>query len=213
MRISQNKSTEKLQELQKKISMAVQKPSSKKGASYNGEGDSKEDDVVPRFAINSVVKTYTRKRKPSEGLSVAAKTAESEEETNKTPKEATDEKVSIDLPNTAYITKSSRVIKKKIIWDPDQAASPIKKNKLSLKVDAKPSSSKIEAKVVKVDSDNKALKLSPGQKEKPSTVVKVVRNMNFNLLKLYFFWIQLRLPLNSHRFSMTLCKRSIIVFK
>lgn len=91
-----------------------------------------EVDMEPRFSTNSVVKTYTRKRKPAENVCMLAKTVDvdvSPKKPLKTVNEQKDQKVSIDLPPNAYVTKSSRVIKRKVIWDPDEAASPIRSYK------------------------------------------------------------------------------------
>lgn len=98
-----------------------------------------EDDIQPRFSTNSVVKTYTRKRKPTDTVSTLAKSVDVDTSTKKQLKTSTEQKMSssIDLPPNAYVTKSSRVIKRKVIWDPDEAASPIRSYKTS-KTDVTP---------------------------------------------------------------------------
>lgn len=102
-----------------------------------------EDDIQPRFSTNSVVKTYTRKRKPTDNVSTLAKSVDVDTSTKKPFKTSSEQKVSssIDLPPNAYVTKSSRVIKRKVIWDPDEAASPIRSYKTS-KTDVTPKQDK-----------------------------------------------------------------------
>lgn len=96
------------------------------------EVSAEDVDIEPRFSTNSVVKTYTRKRKPTDTPSSLAKTVDVDVSPKKQFKsEQKEQRVSIDLPPNAYVTKSSRVIKRKVIWDPDEAASPIRSYKTS----------------------------------------------------------------------------------
>lgn len=83
-------------------------------------------DIEPRFSTTGVVKTYTRKRKPSESVTALAKVVNVEVSPKKPLKSSNDQKISIDLPPDTYVTKSSRIIKKKVIWDPDETSSPIR---------------------------------------------------------------------------------------
>lgn len=98
--------------------------SSKSLTSQPEAGDSanvevKDDlDVVPKFSTKMAVKTYTRKRKQEQD--------EETEEAVITKKIATlpttpttSNKVA-NSPIEVYVTKSSRIIKKKVIWDPDE---------------------------------------------------------------------------------------------
>lgn len=110
-----------------------QKPSVEEKPKENTDSVA-EDDIEPRFSTNSVVKTYTRKRRPTDSISTLAKAVDVDTNPKKpfkTANEQKDQKVSIDLPPNAYVTKSSRVIKRKVIWDPDEAASPIRSYKAS----------------------------------------------------------------------------------
>lgn len=110
----------------------LQKVTVEEDLTQNSDNVADEVDMEPRFSTNSVVKTYTRKRKPAENVSTLAKSVDVEASPKKplkTVNEQKQEKVSIDLPPNAYVTKSSRVIKRKVIWDPDEAASPIRSYK------------------------------------------------------------------------------------
>lgn len=107
--------------------------------------NAKDDlDIEPRFVTTGVVKTYTRKRKPSEGVQALAKAVNVETEPKKPLKVASEQKISIDLPPNTYVTKSSRIIKKKIIWDPDETTLPFRSYK-SPKVDTPAKSEKTVA--------------------------------------------------------------------
>ncbi|CAH1123246.1 unnamed protein product [Ceutorhynchus assimilis] len=72
--------------------------------------------------VNTALKTYSRKRKSSDAettlspkKTIVSSSAESEEE-----------EFPIKSPVATYVTKSSRVIKKKVIWDPDETPIKIK---------------------------------------------------------------------------------------
>lgn len=111
-----------------------QKPPTEEKSKENTVNVAEEVDIEPRFSTNSVVKTYTRKRKAIDSISTLAKTVDVDTSTKKpfkAPNEQKEQKISIDLPPNAYVTKSSRVIKRKVIWDPDEAASPIRSYKAS----------------------------------------------------------------------------------
>lgn len=79
--------------------------------------DHKEDVIAePKFASNLVMKTYTRKPKPTNSppKPVVAPNV---------PKEAEADPKTITLTANTYISKSSRVVKKRVIWDPDVPSS------------------------------------------------------------------------------------------
>lgn len=106
-----------------------QKTSSEENSKENADSVA-DDDIQPRFSTTAV-KTYTRKRKPTDTISTIAKTVDVDTSPKKPLKIGSEQKVSIDLPPNTYVTKSSRVIKRKVIWDPDEAASPIRSYKAS----------------------------------------------------------------------------------
>lgn len=117
-------------------------------------------DIEPRFATSGVVRTYTRKRKPSEGVAALAKVVNVEISAKKPLKSSNDQKISIDLPPNAYVTKSSRIIKKKVIWDPDETTLPFRPYK-SPKLD------------VSVKSDKSLVSpQKPIEKKSPKVVTK-----------------------------------------
>ncbi|CAH1180410.1 unnamed protein product [Phaedon cochleariae] len=78
-------------------------------------------EVEPQVKVNMVLKTYSRKRKPSDSAdfeSAYPKRMSMEES------DLIFEKPDpLALPTDVYVTKSSRVIKKKVIWDPDDEFS------------------------------------------------------------------------------------------
>ncbi|XP_017781513.1 PREDICTED: golgin subfamily B member 1 [Nicrophorus vespilloides] len=81
-----------------------------------------EEDDIPkptRFTSSVPLKTYTRKRKQSEEV-----IPEPKSNVPSPTKPVSDSTKKIDLPSNSknYITKSSRIIKKKIIWDPDEVS-------------------------------------------------------------------------------------------
>ncbi|EFA12712.1 neurofilament heavy polypeptide [Tribolium castaneum] len=80
-------------------------------------------EAEPRLKTEMVIKTYTRKRKSFdlESILPAKKTVVATQIKSEDG----------GPPSDVYITKSSRVIKKKVIWDPDEvpAKSPIKSPK------------------------------------------------------------------------------------
>lgn len=121
--------------------------------------EKEEVDIEPRFVTSGVVKTYTRKRKPSEGVAALAKVVNADINTKKPLKSSNEQKVSIDLPPNAYVTKSSRIIKKKVIWDPDETALPFKSYK-SPKVDGP------------VKSDKPVSPTKPLEKKSPKVIAK-----------------------------------------
>lgn len=131
-----------------------------------------ELDIEPHFSTNSVVKTYTRKRRPAENVTTLAKVVSvdtSSKKPLKTVNEHKDQKVSIDLPPNAYVTKSSRVIKRKVIWDPDEAASPIRSYK-SPKGETPPKPGKI----MKTEPKSPEEKPKPAHQKSPEEKVKVI---------------------------------------
>ncbi|KAJ8927899.1 hypothetical protein NQ314_019527 [Rhamnusium bicolor] len=79
-------------------------------------------DIEPQVKVNMVLKTYSRKRKTIE-------LPESLADTPISKKAMLEEsEINVEKPEAApttdvYVTKSSRVIKKKVIWDPDEIPS------------------------------------------------------------------------------------------
>ena len=128
--------------------------------SQKSPGDKKPVDLEPRLKTGMVIKTYTRKRKSTELEPVLP------------PKKAaltTPIKTEDGSPSNVYITKSSRVIKRKVIWDPDEvpSKSPMKSPKIepSKPSPAKPVEKKEPVKVaekkepVKVVEKKEAVKI------------------------------------------------------
>ncbi|RZC43331.1 neurofilament heavy polypeptide [Asbolus verrucosus] len=85
--------------------------------------EKKNQEVEPRLKTGMVIKTYTRKRKSSDLETILPP--------KKSVMVATTIKSEDGPPTNVYITKSSRVIKRKVIWDPDEipAKSPIRSPK------------------------------------------------------------------------------------
>lgn len=150
-------------------------------------GDDLKEDTEPKFSSNLVTKTYTRKRKPSEDLkailnpsspkktaaetkaSTSTKSPSSSSKTlsishvQKSPKSDINNSLSSkDEPVAAntYISKRSRVVKRKKIWDPAEPIvlkSPVKSSTKSVKAD----SNKIDNLV----KEDKTPKVKPTTKE------------------------------------------------
>lgn len=111
---SEDKSTEK-----RPIQTPTRAPPNKPSVSDTKKSEKKVGDVEPTIKAGMVIKTYTRKRKSSESPPPLP------------PKKnvATPVK-NEESPTNVYMTKSSRIIKKKVIWDPDASRkSPIKSPK------------------------------------------------------------------------------------
>lgn len=77
-------------------------------------GPLKDEFIARKHTGNPPVKTYTRKRKSTEDISVVSSLPDK--------KPAVIQKETSVPPNT-YITKSSRIIKRKVIWDPDEPST------------------------------------------------------------------------------------------
>ncbi|XP_066256620.1 muscle M-line assembly protein unc-89 isoform X2 [Euwallacea similis] len=76
----------------------------------------------PQIKVNVALKTYSRKRKSSEG--VPDSTPSPSKKTHVPSTEVKVETAGAASKSPAYVTKSSRVIKKKVIWDPDETMAP-----------------------------------------------------------------------------------------
>lgn len=92
----------------------------------------------PQVKFNMVLKTYSRKRKISEPQDPLKDypppkkpVYDSPDDTEPTKPEVVVEKVAPPPSSPVYITKSSRIIKKKVIWDPDEV--PVRSPKTTLK--------------------------------------------------------------------------------
>lgn len=164
---------QKVESKSEKVSPKQQKSEQKsddRESSFENETvtiESKDDmDIEPRFVTSGVVKTYTRKRKPSEPVAVLVKNEALENSPKKALKASNEQKVSIDLPPNTYVTKSSRVIKKKIIWDPDESPLPFRSHKTP-KVEQSFKDKAAAAAKEKVTPPVKE-KVVPVTKEKPS---------------------------------------------
>lgn len=89
-------------------------------------------DIEPQVKVNMVLKTYSRKRKISEPQDPLKDFPPPKKPVYDSPDDTEPnkldvvEKVPPPSSSPVYITKSSRVIKKKVIWDPDEvpARSP-----------------------------------------------------------------------------------------
>lgn len=89
-------------------------------------------EIEPQVKVNMVLKTYSRKRKTIE-MPEALADSPLPKKTMLAEGEIKLEKTDSSVPSNVYVTKSSRVIKKKVIWDPDEA--PIRSPKSITKVD------------------------------------------------------------------------------
>lgn len=76
--------------------------------------NTKEEFAERKQTGNPPIKTYTRKRKSIEDASVVS---------NVPDKKSTLTHKDTNIPPNTYITKSSRIIKKKVIWDPDEPST------------------------------------------------------------------------------------------
>ncbi|XP_044270227.1 muscle M-line assembly protein unc-89 [Tribolium madens] len=129
--------------------------------------EKKTVEAEPRLKTDMVIKTYTRKRKSFDLESILP--------TKKTVVATQIKSEDGSTPTNVYITKSSRVIKRKVIWDPDEvpAKSPVKSPK------AEPPVKPVEKKEEKEKSPEKKtvspvkkiLKASPVKKPKRLTEV------------------------------------------
>ncbi|CAH0548145.1 unnamed protein product [Brassicogethes aeneus] len=140
-------------------------------------------EIEPQVKVNMVLKTYSRKRKSLETdivpeVSPPKKVVKEVKEVNEEVKEEKEVKPAVKpdtskaTPTNVYMTKSSRVIKKKVIWDPDEAASPkIKMEATIVKVTPAKTVSKFSERKeeVKVVEEKKA------PEKKPEVVKKVVK--------------------------------------
>lgn len=171
--VTQKRSEEKPKEPQGNVKASPAKPDT----TNKGEPTEKDEmDIEPRFSTSGVVKTYTRKRKPSEGVAALAKVVNVEISAKKALKTSNDQKISIDLPPNTYVTKSSRIIKKKVIWDPDETTLPFRPYK-SPKLDVSVKSEKfvspqkaIEKKSAKIAAKQPSVEESTPQPKKMEKV-------------------------------------------
>ncbi|XP_060521083.1 uncharacterized protein LOC132698805 isoform X2 [Cylas formicarius] len=92
-------------------------------------------DVEPQIKVNMALKTYSRKRKTSEP---AEASPEKKVVPLNTSPLALKPKVETPVSDTVYVTKSSRVIKKKVIWDPDEAAPARPSKPTTVKTESPP---------------------------------------------------------------------------
>lgn len=106
----------------------------------------KPESVERKYTGNLPIKTYTRKRKSTEDITVTSSVPD---------KKPTVIRKDSNIPPNTYITKSSRIIKRKVIWDPDEPSTarslaarspkidvklekPVKPDSVVIKVDKKP---------------------------------------------------------------------------
>lgn len=129
-------------------------------------------EIEPQVKVNMVLKTYSRKRKISEPQEPEKESPPMKKPVSDSAIKDTVEKMdttsqSAQLFSPVYMTKSSRVIKKKVIWDPDDPARsprPIS-SPLPTKVTA------VVVKTVKADKNSNTekvieRKLTPSSSEK-----------------------------------------------
>ncbi|GJQ70883.1 hypothetical protein Trydic_g801 [Trypoxylus dichotomus] len=132
---------------------------------------SKEEFIERKHIGNPPIKTYTRKRKSTEDVSLVSSVPD---------KKIAVSQRSTGIPPNTYITKSSRIIKRKVIWDPDEPSTarslatrspkadssklerPIKSDATLTKVDRKP----ITKTIVKPDVVRSPTKSPDSQKIK-----------------------------------------------
>lgn len=134
------------------------------GQKQAAKSPSKQNPDEPQIKVNMALKTYSRKRKSVDNVPEP-------QPLKKTPTISNAQievKTNIQSPplnDGVYVTKSSRVIKKKVIWDPDEtptksAGTKVGTNKpentLQTKIIAKYSSVKSETKAAAEKSEKKA---------------------------------------------------------
>ncbi|XP_025832830.1 E3 ubiquitin-protein ligase RBBP6 isoform X2 [Agrilus planipennis] len=146
-----------------------QKNENKSESASNGSSMDGDDFITePKFSSSLVTKTYTRKRKSSGDAVPTNVTSKKPVVTEEKP--SVEHKVSIDLAPNTYISKSSRIVKKKVIWDPDEAIPmstfAISKSKIETKQATPVKSS--DKKIVKTEKPNPTtlfcVKTSPDKK-------------------------------------------------
>ncbi|KAI4471172.1 32-trans-enoyl-coa isomerase-related [Holotrichia oblita] len=105
---------------------------------------SPKQEYVERKHIGGLpIKTYTRKRKSTEDITVTSSVPD---------KKPTVIRKDSNIPPNTYITKSSRIIKRKVIWDPDEPSTARSLAARSPKVDVKSEKPvKSDTVVVRVD--------------------------------------------------------------
>ncbi|KAL1516889.1 hypothetical protein ABEB36_000726 [Hypothenemus hampei] len=113
-------------------------------------------DVEPQIKVNMTLKTYSRKRKSTETTVEPASSPPKKLNIHDSV-EDNNSKANSEIAQSGpvYITKSSRIIKKKVIWDPDESASKTKVS--SIKTD---SPTKLLQKSVQSKNDNRSADLS-----------------------------------------------------
>ncbi|XP_072397775.1 uncharacterized protein [Diabrotica undecimpunctata] len=76
-------------------------------------------EIEPQVKVNMVLKTYSRKRKPSDIHEFETPSPKRSAFEDPDANQIYEKGDPLALPSDVYVTKSSRVIKKKVIWDPD----------------------------------------------------------------------------------------------
>lgn len=144
-------------------------------------------EIEPQVKVNMVLKTYSRKRKisePQDPLKDYPPPKKPIYPNNDDLDMKMDISESTQLSSPVYITKSSRVIKKKVIWDPDEV--PVRSPKPSPKptADVKSTFSKTPpfVKIVKTEKNSNAEKIAekrtPDRRiEKPQTEKKLEKSI------------------------------------
>lgn len=135
-------------------------------------------EIEPQVKVNMVLKTYSRKRKisePQDPLKDYPPPKKPVYESSNDPDIKIESSDIVQTPSPVYITKSSRIIKKKVIWDPDEV--PVRSPKPSVRsIDVKspvPKSSPA-SKIIKTE------KTSSGEKtveKKVMTEKKIVEKI------------------------------------
>ncbi|KAG5893165.1 hypothetical protein JTB14_000426 [Gonioctena quinquepunctata] len=143
-------------------------------------------EVEPQVKVNMVLKTYSRKRKISEipemDIPSPKRPVFEDPDVNKSEKNDP-----LALPTDVYVTKSSRIIKKKVIWDPDdelpaKSPKPAKPSETKAKetektpevADKKSAGERVAIRKLSSDSKGSDKKLSADKVTKKIIIERVV---------------------------------------
>ncbi|XP_028140992.1 uncharacterized protein LOC114335034 isoform X2 [Diabrotica virgifera virgifera] len=104
----------------KKSSPTIDLPIEKKSVNIEPVPiEKKPVEIEPQVKVNMVLKTYSRKRKPSDIHDFDTPSPKRSAFEDPDANQIYEKGDPLALPSDVYVTKSSRVIKKKVIWDPD----------------------------------------------------------------------------------------------
>ncbi|CAG9827769.1 unnamed protein product [Diabrotica balteata] len=166
----------------KKLSPAIDLNVTKEKKLVDIEPDPTEKNLVeiePQVKVNMVLKTYSRKRKPSDIHEFETPSPKRSAFEDPDANQIYEKGDPLALPSDVYVTKSSRVIKKKVIWDPDdeQTSKPSVKIVDTSKVyGAKAEKSdKKQTGTPTVDKTKSDQKTTPKSTEKNTTEKNIVK--------------------------------------